>query len=313
MPAAKPSLLLFNPLHRTTTQRVPLSCSRGLLHALIFAYARLWPPLQRAVVRSLVYLRIRLGTKHRNITARNIRFAFGLPEHSHFSRTMVQQVFRSQIQIGLEVIQEAFYPGKLQLHGLAELQAAVTRLEAADKGGIIVTAHLGSWDLVGAAVSAVSRSQLVAVAKPTKRRFLQQLLEELRQRMGMEVIWTHNSRHTLKQMALTLKRQQWLGFVMDQKPLLRSGPAVDFFATPTSFVSGPATMAIKFQAPVLAVFCVRTGPQSYRLLQREILPANHGVDDPEHLTQRFAHTIEEMIRLYPEQWCWDYKRWRLDA
>ena len=110
-----------------------------------------------------------------------------------------------------------------------------------------------------------------------------------------------------------LKAGECLGFVMDQKPEGRIGPSVNFLGQMTEFVSGPAKLAMRQSSPVLAVFCVRTGPHQYRLLQKVVAPADHGIDDETILTQKMADAIEEAIRLYPEQWIWNYKRWRSET
>jgi len=107
-----------------------------------------------------------------------------------------------------------------------------------------------------------------------------------------------------------LKRAECVGFVMDQKPEGRNGPVVPFFGIPTEFVSGPATMTARTGCAVIALFCVRTGPFSYRLLSETLVPPGHAESDELALTTRMAGAIEAAIRLYPEQWTWGYKRWR---
>ena len=104
-----------------------------------------------------------------------------------------------------------------------------------------------------------------------------------------------------------------VGFVMDQKPEGRKGPVVSFFGVPTAFVSGPATMAARLGCGVVSIFCLREGPFRYRLVSRLLLGHAHGETDEQRLTERFAAEIESVVRAYPEQWTWNYKRWRFDA
>jgi KDO2-lipid IV(A) lauroyltransferase len=100
-----------------------------------------------------------------------------------------------------------------------------------------------------------------------------------------------------------------VGFVMDQKPDGRQGPIVPFFGQPTAFVAGPAAMALRCGCPVVAIFCLREGPFRYRLVSETVeVPA--GGDAELALTARMAATVERVIRDYPEQWTWNYRRWR---
>ena len=114
----------------------------------------------------------------------------------------------------------------------------------------------------------------------------------------------------MRDMVRTLRRGGSLGIVMDQRPQKGSGLRVEFCGFPTEFVGGPAAIAIRTGCAVVGVFCMREGPFRYRLLTYEVAPPNHEETDQVALTQRMASTIERVIRDYPEQWTWTYRRWR---
>jgi len=113
-------------------------------------------------------------------------------------------------------------------------------------------------------------------------------------------------------MLKVLKQKAWLGFVGDQKPRGRKGPVVCFFHQKIAFVAGPAVMAKRLNIPILVVFCVREGPMCYRYVSDVCLLPEDGETDEQKITQIVATKIEEIVRLYPEQWCWNYKRWQWD-
>ena len=175
----------------------------------------------------------------------------------------------------------------------------------------MVSAHLGSWELIGYAASRISACKFYALAKPSKYKAVTALLDRMRRRMKILVLWTSGA-SAQKNMIRALKEGSWLGFIMDQKPMGRRGPKVDFWGHQTEFVGGPAQMAIKFKKPVLAAFCVRVGVLRYRLFTKKILDVGHNHEDIHSLTQAMASEIESAVKAYPEQWCWNYKRWRFD-
>ena len=99
---------------------------------------------------------------------------------------------------------------------------------------------------------------------------------------------------------------------MDQKPEGRRGPVVTFFGRDTEFVAGPASLAVRTGAAVIAVFAFREGPFHYRLEAESLAPPGHQETNELELTQRMAAAIEQAIRKHPEQWAWHYKRWYFD-
>ncbi|HYX32110.1 MAG TPA: lysophospholipid acyltransferase family protein [Oligoflexus sp.] len=255
----------------------------------------------------------RLSKRDQKLIASNVQRVYALPAHSSFAKSFEQQVFRSQWCVLMETLRANLsQQDPIQVEGLDELAGTTQELQAAGKGLIIVTAHLGNWEFVARYTARASGRRFHALAKPSKLPELTAILDDLRQRMNTAVLWT-DSKSILKDMLKLLKAGECLGFVMDQKPEGRVGPVVRFFQQPTEFVSGPAKLSIRQGSPVLAVFCMRTGLLQYRIIQKLIVPADHGCIDEIELTQRMATSIESVIRLYPEQWLWNYKRWRPSA
>ena len=73
-----------------------------------------------------------------------------------------------------------------------------------------------------------------------------------------------------------------------------------------------ATLARRHDCAVISILGAREGPFHYRLVSRELVPTGHGEKDEHALTQLMASEIERVIRLYPEQWSWNYRRWSFD-
>ena len=252
------------------------------------------------------------AARDRRQLAYNVNLVYGLPAHSTFAQMFARQVFPQQILIALETMRLIRRPELIELSGFEELAAQVRAAEAAGLGHVMVTAHLGSWELCAYYAQKAAQRPLHVLAKPAKRRFLTLFLVKLRQRLGVNVLWT-DRKTLLREMLAALKRGESLGFVMDQKPEGRQGPQVPFLGQPTEFVSGPATMAIRSNGPVIGIFCLREGPGRYRLVSRTLLPPHHGQKDEAAVTATLAAAISNVIREYPEQWTWTYKRWRSAA
>lgn len=239
----------------------------------------------------------------------NVQRVYRLPPASHFSTMFEKQVFHHHVACALETIRMVLHPGLMKVEGFEKLAELVRSVEAAGKGHIFATAHLGSWELCAYFAQKAATRPLSVLAKPPRRPALQGVLETFRRRLGARVLWT-DRKTLLRDMLGALKSGEGLGFVMDQKPDGRRGPEVLFLDQPTPFVAGPATMASRTQCAVLSIFCVREGAFRYRILAETLLPPNHGETDEKVISQLCASAIEKAIRAYPEQWTWNYKRWR---
>lgn len=239
----------------------------------------------------------------------NVQRVYRLPPASHFSAMFEKQVFRHHVACALETVRMVLDPSLMKVEGFEKLAELVRSVEAAGKGHIFATAHLGSWELCAYFAQKAATRPLSVLAKPPRRPALQGVLETFRRRLGARVLWT-DRKTLLRDMIAALKSGEGLGFVMDQKPDGRRGPEVLFLDQPTPFVAGPATMASRTQCAVLSIFCVREGAFRYRILTETLLPPNHGETDEKAISQLCASAIDKSIRAYPEQWTWNYKRWR---
>ena len=209
----------------------------------------------------------------------------------------------------METVRAILRPGSVRFDGLEKLQELTTRAENAGKGHLIITGHLGSWELVGHTAANACERPFYALAKPSRIAGVTAFLNHLREKMGTEVLWT-GRKSLLRDMLRALRAGECLGFVMDQKPEVGAGREVVFFGRPTPFVVGPGALAARTGCAVIAVFCLRRGPFHFEVTCEELFPAEHGEKDEELLTQRMADAIEAAVRRAPEQWAWTYRRWR---
>lgn len=248
--------------------------------------------------------------KERKKLQLNVEKVYGLPAHSSFARSFEKQVFQHQAVSFMETVSSILNPrSRLEIRNFSALEQRMQQLLTKGQGVIVITGHIGSWELICRAVTEASGQTFYALAKPSKSPAFSQFLENLRSNMQTKVLWT-DRKSILKDMMQTLRQNSVLGFVMDQKPEGRVGPGVDFLGLKTEFVSGPAKLALRFQAPVIAIFCMREGPMTYRVCMETVLDGSEEGMDEVVATQKMAVAIENAIRLYPEQWVWNYKRWR---
>jgi KDO2-lipid IV(A) lauroyltransferase len=291
---------------KSTVIKSALRLMLGLIRAL--------PCTLVPVVASLyAQIAFRFAKRDRRLIEANVERVYRLPPQSVFSKTFQRQVFRTQALIALETFKHLFAKEELvRMEGREQFRTEMEKLSAQGKGIVFVTAHHGSWEFVAGEIAHATRKTFVALAKPSKLPEFTDVLTSLRGKADTKVLYT-DSKNLLRDMMGTLKEGKNLGFVMDQKPEGRIGPVVDFLGQPTEFVSGPAKLAARHGSPVVAIFCVRTGPWKYRIEFDTVIGLDQGLHDEKSLTQSMATAITRSIQIYPEQWIWNYKRWRSPA
>jgi len=179
---------------------------------------------------------------------------------------------------------------------------------AGGKGALILTAHLGNWDLLGM-YTAKRGYPLTIISKVIKNEAINDLWMRLRKEFGVKIVPAHNSyRACLK----VLKQNELLGFILDTNRPRDAGIFVDFFGRPASTTPGLAFMSAQSGAPVIPAFIHREGLDRHVI---RVLPALPPPPDREEAsirqaTQEYTRIVEEEIRRYPEQWLWIHKRWK---
>lgn len=275
------------------------------------ALARLPRSLLPGVAAVLAALYYGAGRRERKILDKNLERVLGLAPGSAESRTFAREVLRHQVVAALETLQIVHRPELAVLEGLGLVREVFEAAEAEGRGQLLLTAHLGSWEILEVVVPPLLRGRFLELAKPSRVAPANRYLERLRRRAGTEVIWTGGSSY-LRRVVRALRRGDTVGLAADQKPEQLLGPVVSFFGRPTEFVGGPAALLRRTGCRGIFVFCTRSGPFSYRLRAARFedrAGPSLDLDDEVAVSQVIASTIEEAIRETTEQWPWNYRRW----
>lgn len=252
--------------------------------------------------------------KRRAVATANVRLAF--PE---LSEAAAQQIARRSVQNAAMTLFEFMRLATATRQEVRDyvdiegLEHVMNGLEAR-RGVLIMTAHLGNWELMGA--RAAQEFPVTVVARPASNEALQEQILRVRSHSGIEVISKHEGGRAALE---TLKANRAVGILPDQY----AGPdglLLPFFGHKTRMVSALSRIAMLSGAPVIPCFGLRRTPwlSNGRILARatsSYLVENHRQRRNELVlegTQRMISEIENVIRDYPDQWLWLHRRWRQD-
>jgi KDO2-lipid IV(A) lauroyltransferase len=192
----------------------------------------------------------------------------------------------------------------MDVHGGELLTAA----RAAGRGVVCATAHLGSVAFVGQIVPLLGHP-MVSLVEPLDPPELLEFLTRHREGLGARMLPV--SRSALRELILALRRNEVLGLVTD-RDFDGTGPTIDFFGAPARFPDGPATLALRADAPILIAIATRRPDGRFDALFEALPPVALSGDQKKDvlaLTQAIARRLEYHIASHPEQWTVFQKRW----
>jgi KDO2-lipid IV(A) lauroyltransferase len=176
--------------------------------------------------------------------------------------------------------------------------------QARGNGAIIVTAHLGHWEL-GGLMLARRGLPLTVITLEEPSSDLTRWREACRRQLGIRTI-TVGPGHPFAfvEMIQTLRRNELLAMLVD-RPYGGTGAPVQFFGHETEFSTAPALLAHHTGAAVLPAFVLQDAYGGYVSMAESIIPMETKTNSRPVLvanTQRIATIFETIIRRHPEQW-----------
>ena len=259
--------------------------------------------------RQLGNMAYTLDLEHRKVALQNLHIAFGEEKSEGERRSIAKKNFQNLGMMAVEffripAMDMESYKKKVEVDGLEQ---ALKVLEE-NRGALLLLGHFGNWELM-ALMSKVIEKPVFAIAKSIEHKRIDQWVTRIRKEGGLELIPPKNATPKVIQ---ALSQNQLVGIVFDQRGKRSKGIWADFFGRKVPTTPGLAVMALKSGSPVLPVFMIRNGFQRHRMMIQEPLQLIHTWDfqkDVEANTQLFNHTLESIIRQYPDQWLWIHRRW----
>ena len=179
------------------------------------------------------------------------------------------------------------------------------------KGIILLTGHLGNWEIGGQSLVAYGLP-LRVLYRPLKNPYLDRHVRRVREWHGMSV---HGKRAGVHFVLRTLKAGEVSGIFLDQNGGA-DGVYVPFFGELASTLPTAARISRRTGAPIVPMSSHRL-PDRTRHTPRigpEIVPVNTGKGNEERdvlvTTYLCNRAIEDAILEAPAQWIWAHRRWQ---
>ena len=303
MPSAEIVRMRLDETGRTLRRRL-----RGPLFRLLVAtFARLpFSVIQRtgAVLGGLLY---ELSSELRRVSLTNLGVAY--PDMDMRERRALAR--RALVETGKSMA-EAGAIWRWEPEAVLDLVTDVVGEELLDdaygegRGVIMLSPHIGAWELAGLYLS--SQYTMTSMYRPPRAEDLGPLMRQARERAGAQLVPTDAS--GVRAVMQALKRGEMVGLLPDQDPGPEAGVFAPFFGKEANTMTLVSRLAQRTGAPTLFIVAERLpGAAGFRLHVEPASPELASTDLTTSLTALNAD-IEALIRRFPEQFQWGYRRYR---
>jgi KDO2-lipid IV(A) lauroyltransferase len=193
----------------------------------------------------------------------------------------------------------------IELEGRKNLEQAL----ALGKGVIGVSAHLGTFTLIGAKLHTSGfHLNWILGGQPHPR--LAQLWREMGEKVGAGFITIDSLVTFHKAILRCLRKGEVVSFICDENQK-QGGVLVEFLGRPMALPVGPAVYHLKTKAPILPLFIIRQRNRQHKVIidpSIKIQLSGNEERDIFTITSQIARVLESYIKRYPGQWSWISKR-----
>lgn len=187
---------------------------------------------------------------------------------------------------------------------------AIDRALAPGRGAMLLSAHFGNWEGMGAVLAQMGYP-MMAVGARQRNPLVEDLIARYRTRVGLPSISVGKS---LRPLVTSLARGACVASLADQDGG-RDGFFLDFLGRPASVQAGLFRLCARRGVPIVTGFCGRE-PYGWRgVVQEAIHP--EPVEDPDaveaearRLASVYTARVEAAVRARPDQWFWLHRRWK---
>ena len=204
-------------------------------------------------------------------------------------------------------------------HGARDLAPRVTftpralrALELArERGAVIATAHVGSWDVMACHVA--SSTPLVVLTKRLSNASLDRRWQSLRAEKGVTLV---SGSGALARCRLALAQRKVVALMIDQAPARTTGAVeLPFLGRPAFHDLAPALLALRARVPLVVAWGTRQPDGSHVIDAPLVLPPPSRATRAAAVdaTRSLAEALERHVRAHPDQWLWLHRRWKQPA
>ena len=258
----------------------------------------------------MLYLILRYLLRYRlKVVKKNVAYSF--PEKTEKERNkIVNDFYRHFTRQNLESLQFIFISKKaIQRKFIFDNIDILDQYAQQGRNITAVIGHYGNWDWIASIPLWSDKFIVGTLYKRIKNKFLNNLFLKIRSRFGVYCI---DMKHAIRGLVKLNNgpKPNIVAYIADQCPWNENTKFwINFLNQPTATQSGWATIARKFDTPVvyLNITPIKKG---HYLAHIEIVTEDPSSMSERELVEAYFSKLERDIKQQPEYWLWSHRRWK---
>jgi predicted LPLAT superfamily acyltransferase len=174
-------------------------------------------------------------------------------------------------------------------------------------GGILVSAHMGNWDIAGNFLNSRIQSEINVIMYDQEHQKIKKYFDAIYKKKQMNIIPIKEDMSHIFGINNALNNHELIcihgdRFIEGAKTITRN-----FLGEKARFPAGPFAIASKFDVPVVFVYAVKENNNHYHLY---CTPPKVYKNKQEEMVDDYVASLEKMTRKYPEQWFNYFDFWK---
>lgn len=252
-----------------------------------------------------------ISYRDRRYVVRNLATISGRQHDKRALRNMARELYRNFAKYLVDFfrsarIDEEYVKKMVKVEGEKNIDSVL----AGGKGVILMSAHIGNWELGGSVISILGYP-ISAVVLSHKNKKVNEFFRKRRLAGGLTPIEMGAS---LKACYKSLMSGKVLALLGD-RDFNKSGLMLDFFGRKTLFPKGPSVFSYRLNVPIIPTLMVRQPDDTFKIVFEEPMYADSSKKEEDavfELGAKCAGRIESYIQRYPTQWYVFKDMWNKD-
>jgi len=171
------------------------------------------------------------------------------------------------------------------------------------RGAVVVTGHLGNWDVAAAALLKYGRSVTVVMAHEANAS-THEYVRHMREAHDIRVVYSDESIFSSVHLVRALRANHIVAMQLDRLTPSARNVGVPLFGARARFSAGPFHLARVAGAPILPCFAPRVGLRRYEIRFGRVheLASRARRSGIETVAAQIAQDFERIVREHPCQW-----------
>ena len=224
----------------------------------------------------------------------------------------IQKIYRNYYLMGQSIIDKIVVMSGIKNKFTFNFDGEdnLREIAAMKKGGILLSAHIGNWDIAGHLLKRLD-TRINILIFDGEHEQIKEYLSSVTGAMAVNIILIKNDLSHIYELSDAFRKNELVCMHADRFLEGNKTMKIGFLGEEARFPLGPFILASTFKVPVSYVFALKESNLHYHFFASKIKDYSH-LEKNAHIRQMlndYAVEMEQKVKQYPEQWFNHYNFW----